>query len=310
MISVAAYEYSHTIGFHSLRGRGFNNPVDVAVGRDGVLYVVNRVGPEVTVRLGYKRVTMCTVEEEYLGEFGTGGLEDGQIMWPASIAIDRADNVYISDEALHRISVFDKQGRYLDRWGVKGTGDGEFNRPAGITFDRDDNLLVVDGLNSRIQRFAGDGRFLGSWGQGGTGSGEFNVPWGIAIDGEGDVYVADWRNDRIQKFDAEGGHLATWGRPGQGEGEFSRPSGIAVDADGNIFVADWGNERVQLLDRASGASRGSPSGVRTTSSPTATSWRSASGQTWSPSSICRPPTSIERSRPAPRSSSGDPPRSR
>ena len=36
------YRYSHTIGFYAQLGRGFNNPVDVAVGRDGVLYVLNR----------------------------------------------------------------------------------------------------------------------------------------------------------------------------------------------------------------------------------------------------------------------------
>ena len=242
------YEYSHTVGFHALIGRGFNNPIDVAIGRDEVLYVVNRVGPEVEVRLGYKRVTMCTVEEEYLGEFGTGGAADGQMMWPASIAVDKEGNVYISDEALHRISIFDWQGRFLDSWGRRGRCDGEFDRPAGIAFDKDENLLIVDGLNSRVQRFAKEGRFLGGWGRPGNGSGEFNIPWGIATDDKGDVYVADWRNDRIQKFGSDGNHLATWGESGDGDREFHRPSGVAVDADGNVFIADWGNERVQMLD--------------------------------------------------------------
>ena len=246
------YEYSHTVGFHALIGRGFNNPVDVAIGRDDVLYVVNRVGPEVEVRIGYKRVTMVTVEEEYLGEFGTGGAGDGQLMWPASIAVDNEGNVYISDEALHRVSVFDWQGRFLDSWGRRGRRPGEFDRPAGIAFDMDDNLLIVDGLNSRVQRFSKDGRFLGCWGQPGKGSGEFNIPWGIATDHNGDVYVADWRNDRIQKFDSDGNHLTTWGQAGDGDGEFNRPSGVAVDSDGNVFIADWGNERVQLLDPEGG----------------------------------------------------------
>ena len=52
MIPTSTYEYSHTVGFHALIGRGFNNPVDVAIGRDGVMYVVNRVGPEVEARIG------------------------------------------------------------------------------------------------------------------------------------------------------------------------------------------------------------------------------------------------------------------
>ena len=159
MSTQRTYIYSHTVGFHALIGRGFNNPVDVAVGRDGTLYVVNRVGPEVQVRMGYKRVTMCTVDEEYLGEFGSGGSGDGQMVWPASVAIDRDWNVYISDEALHRVSIFDAQGRFLDKWGVRGSGDGELDRPSGIAFDSEDNLLVADSLNHRIQRFTSDGRF-------------------------------------------------------------------------------------------------------------------------------------------------------
>ena len=247
MITQTSYRYSHSIGIYALQGRGFNNPVDVAFGENGVLYVLNRAGPDVAVRMAYKRVSMCTVDADFLGEFSNGGTGDGQLMWPSSIAIDLDGNVYISDEALNRISVFDSEGRFLHKWGAKGSGDGQLNRPAGIVFDQNDNLLVVDGMNNRIQRFTRDGVFLDGWGNGGTGDGEFNIPWGIAIDGGGNVYVADWRNDRVQKFDSNGGHVASFGRSGQGDGEFHRPSGVAVDLDGNIYVADWGNERVQIL---------------------------------------------------------------
>ena len=51
------YRYSHTIGLYSLLGRGFNNPVDMAFGKDGVIYVLNRAGPEVSSRMSYKRVS-------------------------------------------------------------------------------------------------------------------------------------------------------------------------------------------------------------------------------------------------------------
>ena len=241
------HRYSHTIGIYALQGRGFNNPVDMAFGENGVLYVLNRAGPEVAQRMPYKRVTMCTVDEDYLGEFSSGGVQDGQLMWPSSIAIDRVGNVYVSDEALQRITIFDGKGRYLDKWGVKGRGDGEFNRPSGIAFDADDNLLVTDSLNCRVQRYTREGRFLESWGRPGTRDGEFNLPWGIHLDAGGDVWVADWRNDRVQRFDAGGAHVATYGAAGDADGQFSRPAGVCTDAEGNIYVADWGNERVQML---------------------------------------------------------------
>ena len=242
------YSYSHTIGLYSLLGRGFNNPVDVAFGKDGVMYVLNRAGPEVSSRMPYKRISMCTVDEEYLGEFSSGGVEDGQMMWPSSIATDRDGNVYVSDEALQRVTIFDARGRYLDKWGVKGRADGEFNRPSGIAFDADDNLLVTDSLNCRVQRYTREGRFLESWGRPGRADGEFNLPWGIHVSRQsGDVLVADWRNDRLQRFDADGRHTATYGAAGDGDGEFNRPAGVTTDLDGNIYVADWGNERVQIL---------------------------------------------------------------
>ena len=248
MKTQSIFRYSRTVGFFAtMRGRGFTNPVDMALDSAGVLYVVNRVGPEIGERIADKRVTICTTPEEYIGEFGTGGDGDGELMWPASIAIDKDDNVYVSDEALHRVSIFDKQGEFLDKWGVKGSRDGEFDRPAGIAFDLEGNLLVVDGLNNRVQRYTRDGRFLSQWGKGGSGEGEFNIPWGITVDQAGNVYVADWRNDRIQKLGVDGQHLASWGSSGQGDGEFHRPSGVAVDPEGTIYVADWGNERVQVL---------------------------------------------------------------
>jgi DNA-binding beta-propeller fold protein YncE len=241
------YRYSHTIGLYAQLGRGFNNPVDVAVGRHGVLYVLNRAGAETEVRMGYKRVSICTVTEEYHGDFSTGGTGAGQLMWPVAITLDAEENIYISDEALQRISIFDKQGTFLAQWGKQGSGDGAFDRPAGLAFDRDQHLLVVDSRNHRIQRYTRDGAYLGAWGKQGHGPGELYFPWGIAVDQAGTIYVADWRNDRVQQFDAAGNYLASWGTSGQGEGQFSRPSGVAVDPEGNIYVADWGNERVQIL---------------------------------------------------------------
>ena len=126
------------------------------------------------------------------------------------------------DEALNRISVFDRDGVFLGKWGVSGDGPGQFNRPSSIAFDGEDNLLVADSLNHRIQRYTRDGRFLHQWGGPGNDGGRFNMPWGVAMNGQdggnGDVYVSDWRNDRIQKFSREGEFLASYGEPGAAGG--------------------------------------------------------------------------------------------
>ncbi len=203
-----------------------------------------------------KRITICTVGEDYITEFGRGlsaeqaaaGAPDGAFMWPTALALDSAGHVYVSDEWFHRISIFTKDGDWIGKWGTPGDGDGELNRPSGLALDQDDNLYIVDSLNHRIQKFSKDGAFLDKWGTAGSGDAEFNMPWGIAIDTEGDVYVTDWRNDRIQKFTAGGRFLMSFGASGTGEGEFNRPTGIAVDQDGVIYVADWRNERLQVFN--------------------------------------------------------------
>ena len=37
----------------------------------------------------------------------------GEMIWPAGIALDSQENVYVTDEWLNRVSVFDKDGNFL-----------------------------------------------------------------------------------------------------------------------------------------------------------------------------------------------------
>ena len=243
-IPTRSFHYDRTIGRGEYSGPGFRNHVDLALGPDGRIYVLNRCWE---YRPDGVRVTMLNIHEEYIGQFSQFGEGDGDLYWPTSIALDSSQNVYIADEWLNRISIFDKDGSFLDKWGVAGSGDGEIKMPAGIRFDKEDNMYLVDSGNNRVQKFTKDGKFLAKWGEAGTGEGQFNLPWGLTIDKMGDIYVADWRNDRIQKFTADGRYLAEFGSSGSRIGEFNRPTGVAVDKDGDIYVADWRNDRVQVL---------------------------------------------------------------
>ena len=245
-------DYVKTIGIvnNGLNGRGYANPYDLAVSRDGRIFVLNRCDP---ARAAAIRVGVCSLDEDYLYEFGAGaGDGDSQFRWPVCIAFDSQEHLYITDEQNQRVTVFGSDGQFLRKWGTRGNGEGELNGPAGIAIGPDGSVYVVEQHNARVQRFSPEGDYIGKWGSHGSGPGQFNLAWGAATDSAGNVYVADWRNDRVQKFTADGEFLAAFGSNGDGEGQFRRPTSVAVDLEGFIYVADWGNERVQVLDPEGG----------------------------------------------------------
>jgi hypothetical protein len=102
------YDYSHNVGRGSATGMGFNNPVALAMGPDGVVYVVNRGSESISnvswdrtgvgQRIGKVSLGSRTGEEEYLGEFSRYGSEEGQLIWPAGIAADPQGHLYVTDE--------------------------------------------------------------------------------------------------------------------------------------------------------------------------------------------------------------------
>ena len=246
-VSAGPVEYVKTIGITTNQsGRGFINPYDCAFSDDGRIFVLNHAD---AARQALIRIGVLNWDEDYLGEFSKGtGRGEGQWILPIGMAMSADQRLHVTDEHLHRVTVFDTEGEFVRMWGEKGNGSGQLNGPSGIVVAPDGTVYVAEQYNHRIQVFTAEGAPVTTWGEFGDGAGQFNMPWGLTLDGAGNVYVADWRNDRIQKFTANGEHVATYGSSGDGDGQFSRPSAVAVDSDGYIYVADWGNERLQLLD--------------------------------------------------------------
>ena len=238
-------KYLDTVGFGAdIGGRGFHLPVDISVRADGRVYVINRSPMH---RLGI-RVGICDLLHGWYGEFGSDGKADGQFTGPAAITHDSNDRIYVADEELNRITVFNPDGEFEFKWGELGTEPGQINGPSALKVTSDGNLLLVDHLNNRIQKMTLDGQYVSHWGSKGIAEGQFNLPWGIDTDNDENVYVADWRNDRIQRFSEDGKFIDMYGSSGSDDGLFNRPSDVAVDQDGFIYVADWGNQRVQVFD--------------------------------------------------------------
>lgn len=246
VIAGRVWDFSHAVGRNAAAGNGFSQPTGLALAPNGIAYVVSRGNEN---NFG-SRVTKVFIgepgEEETQAEFARYGTADDRATWPSSVALDSQGNVYLSDDWLNRISVFDADGNYIKHWGTSGAGEGELNGPAGLAFDQDDNLYVVDSRNHRIQKFTKDGTFITSYGSYGSGPGQFDSPWGITVDAAGAIYVADWKNNRVQKLSSDGTFQMQFGS----KAEFNRPSDVAVDPDGDVYVCDWGNHRIRIYDPA------------------------------------------------------------
>ena len=250
------YDYSHNVGRNTLTGMGFDQPVALALGADGIAYIVNR-GSERISNVAWdqtgvgQRISMLTLgdqigKEEFLGEFSTYGSGDGQLIWPAGITADKQSNLYIVDEWLNRVSVFDKEGAFLRHWDTVQDSDSQPNGASSIAIDADDTLYVTDGRSHKVRKFATDGRFLGSWGSLGNGEDNLDSPWGITVDGQGYLYVADHKNHRVQKFTSNGDFVAQFGGPGTKKGQLTYPTDVAVDPDGDVYICDWSKNAWQL----------------------------------------------------------------
>ena len=238
----AGYPYLRTLGMR----RVTNYPADIAFSKDGAALILMRSEAGSSIRIwSIEDAEALTDDLKGIGSYGTG---EGQFIWPVQILTDDEGNIFVSDEAIHKISRFNADGEFESRWGTHGDGDGEFDAPNGIAFDLDGNMVVVDSKNHRVQRYTSGGEYLGGFGSYGSGPGQFELPWGVHVDELGDVYVTDWGNHRLQIFSSDGELKQVIGEAGSGPGQFNRPTGVAVDAHGDIYVADWGNDRVLMFN--------------------------------------------------------------
>ena len=240
------YNYSHCVGNNATSGTGFHYPNGIARGEGDLVYVCNQPDELQPVpHISKVSVGKTWHEEEHIQDIGGLGTEDGNFIWPSSITLDDKGCLYVTDEWLNRISVFDCEGKFLYKWGVSGSQEGELLGPTGIAINSEGHVFVTENLNHRVSVFDKQGSFLNTWGSLGTEHGKFNHPWGITIDNNDQVYIADWRNDRVEQYSSEGDYLLTFGNMAE---TLSRPSSVAVDLDGDVYIADWGNNKIEIFD--------------------------------------------------------------
>ena len=170
-----------------------------------------------------------------------------QMIGPYGIAIDSKGMVYVADQRVGAVFIFNMATRdcQLIRNGVEA----KFGWINGVAIDDDDRLFVSDGKMHRVLIFNAKHELDNQISEG------LVDPVGLAIDTSNRfLYVVDTQQDQVIVYDAD--TLKLLRRIGTGgknhflttPGDFGAPQGVAVDQDGNVYVTDTMNNRVEIFD--------------------------------------------------------------
>ena len=178
---------------------------------------------------------------------------------PYGIAFNSRQEMIVSENSGHRLSIFDIRRQKIGAFGSHGDCPDQMKYPKGIATDDTDNIYVSS--DHKLQKFTSSGKLIKCIGKHGKKEGEFDDPRGVTLY-DNQVYVCDHYNHRIQVFNCDLNFFRSIGSHGNGRREFNEPLDIKFDTAGNMYVADFGNWRVQVLDtsgqfiRAFGQERG------------------------------------------------------
>jgi DNA-binding beta-propeller fold protein YncE len=187
---------------HQVEGQiaeGLVDPVGMAVDNENrLLYVVDEQQDLVLV---YDADSL-----KLLRHIGTPGKKHtlttpGDFGGASNVALDKDENVYVTDTMNNRVEIFDADGKFISEFGKHGDGPGYFARPKGIAVDCDGHIWVADEYQDRVEVFNRDGQLLTYIGDvHASGLGQFKALVGIAVDKQNRVFTTEQYPGRMQMF--------------------------------------------------------------------------------------------------------------
>lgn len=161
--------------------------IDVAVGTDGGVFVVDNYNNQVSI-----------VGREGVRSFGMAGAAGGEFSAPTFCCTDRAGNFYVSDCLNARVQVFDGSGEFVRAFGRSERGPGGFGRPKGVAVSARGEIYVADSWFNTIQVFDAAGRFVAILGDEAGRPLDLGSPNGMALGPGNRVYIAERLAARLQ----------------------------------------------------------------------------------------------------------------
>ncbi|PLX18536.1 MAG: hypothetical protein C0599_12195 [Salinivirgaceae bacterium] len=89
----------------------------------------------------------------YLGTLGTGGTSDGEFLKIQGTAINKTGSVYVIDQSLSSISIFEEDKTYLNEFGEYGNIPGKLHFPMDIKIDAQGRAIVTSMSSGTIEAY-------------------------------------------------------------------------------------------------------------------------------------------------------------
>jgi DNA-binding beta-propeller fold protein YncE len=170
-----------------------------------------------------------------------------QLAEPYGIAVDSKNNLYVADQKVGAIFIFNTETRDVEL--IRNKTHAHFVRIIGLAMDDNDRLFVSDPGLRHVLAFDAAHKAEEVITEG------LVSPGSLAIDRENRLlYVSDVELDQVLVYDADTLKLkrkiGTTGHNHEltSPGDFAKPTGLAVDQEGNLYVADTLNNRIEIFD--------------------------------------------------------------
>ena len=261
-----------------------SGPSGLAVDHEGNLFIADYRNNVI------RKVTPAGIISTFAGTghagfSGNGGRATAAALSaPGAVAIDRNNNLYISDCDNNCVRVVTHAGiinNFAGNGAGAATGSGTFsgdgglainagfNNPRGLAIDAAGNVYIADCFNQRIRKvtkagivttIAGDGEAGFSKDSVNSLNSHLNYPNSIAVDSRGFVYISDHTNHRVRCVNNSHIIVTIAGTGEQGFGgekgpanlaNINGPSFVLLDHYGNLFIGDRGNNRIREVSCSS-----------------------------------------------------------
>ena len=161
-----------------------------------------------------QRVQKFTSNGTFVTTWGTYRQREGQFDCPKGIAVDSADNVYVTDTTATASRSSDRTASSSRNGAVKGQGTVSSNGPTGSLWTAriTSTSSTIPTTGSRSSRRTGRSSRNGAGATGRHRGRPVYHPCEITVDSKGNVYVVDTEHHRIQKFTSTGTFVTKWAR--------------------------------------------------------------------------------------------------